>query len=160
MKDVKDGGNAAKTNDADKGNGQEPKTKKPRTATKPKAETATAKKDVAKPFERKVAKGYKSPIEEHWDTLVDSESKNYAFLEVEQRAFSPVTGQKTSRPSVVSYNRPDFVTFTGHGIQKADKGQEQAVSMKQANGFSINAVLYIPPSFNIDVDVDEWPSKE
>lgn len=151
MSDIKDGGaNAANENKA-----KEPKAKKPRAATAPKAAKA-----ATRTFERKIAKGYKSPIEEHWDTLVDSESKNYAFLEVEQRAFSPVTGQKTSRPSVVSYNRADFVTFTGHGIQKAEKGQEQAVSMKQANGFSINAVLYIPANFNMDVEVDEWPSKE
>lgn len=111
-------------------------------------------------FERKVAKGYKSPIEGHWDELVDSESTTYAFLEVEQRAFSGTTGKKISKPSVVSYNRTDFVTFTGHGIPKAQEGQEQRKSMKEANGYSINAVLHIPANFNIDIDVDEWPERD
>lgn len=152
MSDIKDGGaNAANANEK----GQEPKAKRAKAATAPKAaKAATAT------FERKIAKGYKSPIREHWDTLVDPNSENYAFLEVEQRAFSPVTGKKVSRPSVVSYNRADFISFTGHGIPKAQAGQEQKVSMKVANGYSINAVLHIPAKFNIDVDVDEWPKDD
>lgn len=154
MSDIKDGGENAANNNA---NVKEPKAKTPKAKTATNAATPKAATGV---FERKIAKGYKSPIREHWDTLVDPNSENYAFLEVEQRAFSGTTGKKISKPSVVSYNRTDFVTFTGHGIPKAQEGQEQRKSMKEANGYSINAVLHIPAKFNIDVDVDEWPKDD
>jgi len=158
MENVTDkGGENAANNNA---NVKEQKAKTPRAKAAPKAATAKAPKAATGAFERKIAKGYKSPIQEHWDTLVDSESETYAFLEVEQRAFSGTTGKKTSKPAVVSYNRTDFATFIGFGIQKAEAGKEQQISMKDANGFSINAVLHIPAKFNMDVDVDELPERD
>lgn len=113
----------------------------------------------------KVAKGYESPLKERWEDpqFVDYDSKAYAFLEVENRAFNAESGKKTSRPQIVSYNRHDLVQFNGKKVEKMVGGKKveswPIISQKRAQGLSVNAVLHIPEKFGIDVEVDEWPNK-
>ncbi len=155
MSDLKDGENADKKD-------KTPKVRKPREprASRQPGATAAAKEAATPSFEAKIAKGYKSPIEQHWATHVDDTSEIYAFLEIEQRDFDRHTGRKVSKPSIVSYNKSDLISFVGFGLPKAKDGREQQKSMKEMNGFSINAVLHVPSNFNVPVEVDEWPERD
>lgn len=127
-------------------------------ASKP--EATEENPDKSKAF-MEVAKGYESPIKKHWDTLVDPNSKAYAFLEVEQRDFSPINGKKLSVPRVISLNQNDSIQFVGKKSDKKDAagkpiGGWAIPSQKEAQGLSINAVLHVPKNFGVTFSVDEW----
>jgi len=128
------------------------------TSTSPKETTRKTAK-APKHFV-KIAKGYKSPLAKAWPDLVDYKSTSYAFLEVEQRDYDGKTGIKLSKPRVVSYNRSDLVQFLGKKFEKTVNGEKESHwaihSQKLVQGLSVNAVLYIPTKFGLDVEVDQW----